>query len=231
MYKLNATFTSVPSVFLMSTEVPYHMIESLNGYLDKLYGDKERKSKAKDLVGQIKRGQQLKIDHEDDAIKEFSKLCYNLSLGYVDSFSRTLNLGTKFKKLTPQMDELWSVHSFEGDYNPIHAHGTKTTVGISFTTWTRIPKQMRETKAGANLFNSSGGCDGFITFYCGPSGSDRDTAVLRPPGTMTIKPEVGKIYFFPSWLQHSVYPFFGEGERRSVAGNLSMWQTPEIKNE
>jgi hypothetical protein len=36
-----------------------------------------------------------------------------------------------------------------------------------------------------------------------------------------MKPEVGKMYFFPSWLQHMVYPFKGEGERRTVAANLN----------
>ena len=28
-------------------------------------------------------------------------------------------------------DELWSVHSYERDYNPIHDHGTKTIMGVS----------------------------------------------------------------------------------------------------
>lgn len=36
------------------------------------------------------------------------------------------------------IDELWSVHSYEGDYNPIHDHGTKTIMGISCTTWTKV---------------------------------------------------------------------------------------------
>ena len=33
------------------------------------------------------------------------------------------------------------------------------------------------------------------------------------------KPEVGKIFIFPNYLMHSVYPFYGEGERRSVSFN------------
>jgi len=28
---------------------------------------------------------------------------------------------------------------------------------------------------------------------------------------------------FPSWLNHMVYPFEGEGERRTIAGNLNVW--------
>ena len=39
-----------------------------------------------------------------------------------------------------------------------------------------------------------------------------------------LKPEVGKFYMFPSWLQHMVYPFEGPGERRTVAANLNVWR-------
>ena len=38
-------------------------------------------------------------------------------------------------------------------------------------------------------------------------------------GTITRKPEIGKIYLFPNYLMHSVYPFYGEGERRSISFN------------
>ena len=32
---------------------------------------------------------------------------------------------------------------------------------------------------------------------------------------------------FPCWLQHAVYPFKGEGERRTVAGNVNCWDIKE----
>ena len=34
-----------------------------------------------------------------------------------------------------------------------------------------------------------------------------------------IKPAVGKFVMFPAWLQHMVYPFRGEGLRRSMSFN------------
>ena len=34
-----------------------------------------------------------------------------------------------------------------------------------------------------------------------------------------IDPIEGKMYLFPSWLKHSVYPFYCEGERRSLSFN------------
>ena len=38
-----------------------------------------------------------------------------------------------------------------------------------------------------------------------------------------IKPEVGKIYIFPKWVNHQVYPFFGEGERRTLSANFNVY--------
>ena len=32
-------------------------------------------------------------------------------------------------------------------------------------------------------------------------------------------PQVGKIFIFPNYLMHSVNPFYGEGERRSISFN------------
>jgi hypothetical protein len=35
-------------------------------------------------------------------------------------------------------------------------------------------------------------------------------------------PIVGDIFIFPAHLFHTVYPFFGEGERRSFSANISL---------
>ena len=229
MAELPVKFTPMATAFLMSADVPYHIIESLNEYLDKLHIDKKRESHAKSLVGQIKKGQQLRMDDNDPLVKEFSKLCCTLANGYIDCFTKTT--GVAFNKLIPEMDEIWSVHSFEGDYNPIHSHSVKALTGVSCTTWTKIPKQIRDKKPSVmgDLYDSSGECDGFITFYYGGVGSNQDAEILRPPTHYTLKPEIGTMYFFPTWMQHSVYPFFGEGERRTVAANINMWPEEVLK--
>jgi len=32
-------------------------------------------------------------------------------------------------------------------------------------------------------------------------------------------PKVGMMLIFPSWLKHTVYPFYSDGERRSMSFN------------
>lgn len=47
-----------------------------------------------------------------------------------------------------------------------------------------------------------------------------DTDGQTMPSEISIRPETGMIVLFPSWLQHAVRPFHGEGTRISIAINL-----------
>ena len=42
-----------------------------------------------------------------------------------------------------------------------------------------------------------------------------------------MKPIVGTMLVFPNWLKHQVMPFFGDGERRSMAMNWNIHASDE----
>ena len=219
---------SLPAVVMLEAQLPEEIIDSLNNYLDKLYKDKKRKSLAGTLVGQIHRGQQLLMDHKDPVLEEYYKFITSMAVNYLDVYNNIV--GTKHTGKIIDIDELWSVHSYEGDYNPIHDHGTKTLMGISTTTWTKVPKQIgkqgENVVDGYNLYNSSGACDGFLAFNYGRN-SLMDAERLRPSQSVVMQPKVGRQLMFPSWLQHMVYPFFGKVERITVAANLNCFNKEE----
>ena len=218
-------FHSMPSVFVMEHNVPEEMVTNLNTYLDAYLKKKKRKSLAHTLIGQIQKGQQLLMDHEDKKVEEFSNMLCGLGAQYINTFAKATGNTYKTNKQV-QMDELWSVHSYERDYNPIHSHGTKTLMGISCTTWTKVPQQILDLPTAGqpnySLYNASGHSDGCLAFSYGQQ-HVTDVEILKPPQSFVIQPQVGKLYLFPSWLQHMVYPFQGEGERRTVAANLNCW--------
>ena len=228
MEDINIQVHSLPAVVMLEAQLPEEMVDSLNNYLDKLYKDKKRKSLAGTLVGQIHRGQQLLMDHKDPVLEEYYKFITNMAVNYLDSYNNIT--GTRHTGRMIDIDELWSVHSYEGDYNPIHDHGTKTLMGISTTTWTKVPKQIgkqgENSLDGYDLYNSSGACDGFLAFNYGRN-SLMDAKRLRPSQSVVMQPKVGRQLMFPSWLQHMVYPFFGKGERRTVASNLNCFNKEE----
>ena len=223
------TVHNMPSVYVMETEMPMSMVEDLNDYLDEYVEDKNKKSLADTLVGQIAQGEQLLMDNADPRLKEYTNFICGLGADYINFYSQ--NTGTSLNKpKAVAVDETWSVHSYEGDYNPIHDHGNKTIMGISTTGWTKVPQQILDQPVAGSpnysLYNTSGDCDGYIAFQYGRN-SLMDTDRLRPPQSFVIQPQVGKLLVFPSWLQHMVYPFKGEGERRTIASNLNCWDMAE----
>jgi hypothetical protein len=223
---------SMPAVYVLQTQMPQQMIDDVNDYMDEYRQDKNKESLAKTLVGQIDKGEQLLLDHNDKRMVEYNNFICSLGAEYINHFAASGNSLKGPKQV--QIDETWSVHSYDGDYNPIHDHGTKTIMGISTTAWTKVPPQIG-AKATANsptysLYNESGHSDGCIAFQYGQV-SVIDSDRLKPAQSFVMTPEVGKLLIFPSWLQHMVYPFKGEGERRTIASNLNCWDvqqpTPE----
>ncbi|MBT5648726.1 MAG: hypothetical protein HOJ41_12770, partial [Rhodospirillaceae bacterium] len=40
--------------------------------------------------------------------------------------------------------------------------------------------------------------------------------------SLLIDPEPGKMILFPSWMEHAVHPFYGTGQRISIAANIKV---------
>ena len=231
--KMNMQIHNLPAMVMLECQLPEKLVNDLNEYLDDYREKPEKKSLAGTLVGQIHRGEQLLMDHTHEKLKDYYKFLTAMGVTYLHAFGNVT--GIRHENRIIDIDELWSVHSYEGDYNPIHDHGTKTIMGISTTTWTKVPKQIgkkgnaQQNPKDFSLYNDSGACDGFLAFTYGRN-EIMNTEKLRPPQSISLQPIVGRQLMFPSWMQHMVYPFFGEGERRTVAANLNCWQT-EPKGE
>lgn len=221
---------TLPAALMLQHRLPDQVVTTLNDYLDKLRQNKQRESAGSSLVGQIHQGEQLVMDYKDLKLIPFTRIVESLAAAYLRHFVEQTKSPLRAKKIS--MDKLWSVHSFEGDYNPIHDHTTAAPMGISFTTWTMVPEQiMQSSDERVNLYDSSGAIDGYINFIYGLN-QVSDPERLRPSQSRYIMPEPGKLLLFPSWMQHTVYPFFGQGERRTVAGNLNCFDLTqeEIEN-
>ena len=221
---------TLPAALMLQHRLPDQVVTTLNDYLDTLRQNKQRESAGSSLVGQIHQGEQLVMDYEDVKLIPFTRIVESLAAAYLRHFVEQTKSPLRAKRIS--MDKLWSVHSFEGDYNPIHDHTTAAPMGISFTTWTMVPEQiMQSSDERVDLYDSSGAIDGYINFIYGLN-QVSDPERLRPSQSRYIMPEPGKLLLFPSWMQHTVYPFFGQGERRTVAGNLNCFDVTkeEIEN-
>ena len=85
----------MPSVFVLETTMPQSMIDSVNDYMDEYKEKKDRQSLKHTLVGQIHKGEQLLLDHEDERMVEYNKLVCNLGADYINHFFSLLGTTEK----------------------------------------------------------------------------------------------------------------------------------------
>ena len=109
------------------------------------------------------------------------------------------SLQKKIKKF--DLKSSWAVCQFESDYNPIHWHDGH----LSGVMYTKMPKDLGSSYKDQNK-------NGKIAFIHG-------STQLLVSSVYDVKPEVGDLFIFPSYMMHTVYPFFSDEERRSVSFN------------
>ena len=183
------------------------------------------------MVGQIRqneRSAQTTFPHEGDEVGEqFSSVLLRLGKEYMKYTIGDVECET-------DIQSMWTIHSYEGDYNPIHDHGTRTQMGLSCILYLKVPPQIEQlgnpSEEFEGLNHSSGSVDGFTYLVWGVNGM-RDIDILRPITEEYIKPEVGTLLMFPAWLRHGVMPFFGEGERRTFSANLNVTPNQKITGD
>jgi len=223
------------AVNIMRVEIPLNIIDELNQHIDDVIVPAGQ-DLSDGLVGQInqheKSGQWV-FPHEDDgAGEQFANVLNQLAKTYI---KQTLaDTGDDNKEIKTDVQNMWTVHSYAGDYNPLHDHGTRSYMGLSCILYLKVPPQIESigvpsekmiaagvTPGFQGLNGASGAVDGF-TYLCWGANGMRDVNMLRPITEEYVKPEVGTMIMFPAWLRHAVMPFSGEGERRSFSANINV---------
>ena len=211
------------AVNMMRCQIPGEVTTEINEHIDNVIIP-NNVDHSKGLVGQIsqnERSAQLTFPHEGDEIGEmFSGVLQRLAKEFVD---RSIGI-----ECETSMESMWTVHSYNGDYNPVHDHGTRTPMGVSLIYYLKVPRCIERLGNPAEEFGglneSSGNVDGFTYLTWGSNGM-RDINMLRPITEEYIKPEVGTLIMFPSWLRHGVMPFFSDvpnDERRTFSANINV---------
>ena len=211
-------------------KLPDELVSDFNKGCDDIVKD-EKLSKSQDwsqnLVGQVE--QELLIPK--NLVNKWGSWFGKQVSDYVSSYFEQLyipqqNIFTVSKKRAVQaannmqinVQSAWYVRSFDGDYNPIHTHGNCELTCVGYL---KVPNLSNERKEGRvnngvlEVMSNAGSND--LTFF----ENDR----------IGFAPKVSNWYLFPANLRHSVYPFRGDGERRSFSINMStnMFKRPHEK--
>ena len=220
---IEIAFRPKTAVNIMRCQFPNEITTEINQHIeDTIIPNNVDHSEG--LVGQIRQNKeksaQLTFPHEGDEVGEmFGSVLERLAKEFVD---RSIGI-----ECDTSMESMWTVHSYSGDYNPVHDHGTRTPMGVSCIMYLQVPRCIatlgNPSENFEGLNESSGAVDGFTYLTWGTNGM-RDINMLRPITEEYIKPEVGTLIMFPSWLRHGVMPFFGkeDDERRTFSANINI---------
>lgn len=220
MKKKQSKFHEVFSPTILETQVPDRFVDIINKVGDNVLSNSMSIAKwdwSHKLVGKVSSEVQIPISDRDE--KEFlfrimREKCLEY-LNYIISKNRAyLWYKMAGRDTKPTVDNIHLVHSwivsqYAGEYNPYHHHGGD----ISAVVYLKIPDGMEEElkKEYEDHYPSNG----LIEFMYGENQDMRSDNVK-------FKPEVGTMLLFPSYLKHFVYPFYCDGERRSMSFNAHM---------
>ena len=186
---------------IVKIELPKEMIETLNNFVDQVIIDEKKLKEldnGKNLAGNVKQEFKLEID----LIKSsgFLNFLANATSKWIEK--------TENKKLTKfNLISSWIVRQFENEYNPVHSHGGH----ISGVGYLLLPKDYGKTFQITKRKNFNGN----LSLIHG-------SKMFNSSSVYNIVPKVGDFYLFPNYLMHTVYPFYGDEERRSVSFNATI---------
>ena len=200
-------------------EFPMEIIDEVNNHIDEVIIPANN-SFADGLVGQLKndsKSAQLDFPLDDDVGQQLKTV--------FEQVGKTFLKNGYNRDADTECFQCWTNHAYAGDYNPFHDHGVQTIAGLSGFLWLKVPECIEKLDPVPNaLNNASGAVDGFTQLIWGTS-NRKDMLELKEQTEDYVKPEVGVMLVFPNWLKHAVMPFFGEGERRSMAMNWNVTDT------
>ena len=210
-------FHEIFSPTILETQVPNRFVDIINATGDDVLSSEQKSAKwdwSHKLVGKVSKEIQIPVDDADDRVFLFKTMkqgCLNY-INYIISKNRAYGwykLAGRDGK--PTIDNIhlthsWIVSQYAGEYNPYHHH----TGDFSAVVYLKIPPNMEEE---LNVeFTDHYPTNGLIEFMYGENCDMRSDNIK-------FKPEVGTMLVFPSYLKHFVYPFYSEGERRSMSFN------------
>ncbi len=183
---------------ILRVKMPQEYVNLLNVESDRILGDKKLSKEhdwSHNLAGNVK--QEISVDYQN--IPQFPEFLVTMAKEYYrHTISEDVWMDGKISF------KVWVVSQYAGDFNPMHIHDSNLS-GVSFL---KMPPKFEEEYERED-HHKTAGCLEFVGSV--PNHFAKHSYI--------VKPEVGDLYLFPSWLTHQVYPFRSEGERRSMAFN------------
>ena len=192
--------------------LPDDALDALIKMSDKLIEDKKTLSHGNSLAGVIDSELRIyKSDMEEAGVDQLLESCVK---SYVVHCTKAHGFFSETQVFDTFINSAWIVSQYANEYNPLHNH---TGCEMSGVIYLKTPNVKGRRNIESKKGKQEG--DGDINFVYNAA-SQRNEDVFEK-GLVQITPKPGLMLMFPSYLLHTVYPFIGEGERRSIAFNAT----------
>ena len=126
-FDTHAQIKTVPAYKLLAVQFPDAFVDDINNHIDNVIipSDVSHESQLVGQINQNEKSAQWTFPLDTDMGKQFKIVidrCATSLLKDKTGYSRD-SIADAF--------EAWTVHSYAGDYNPLHAHGCQTPAGLS----------------------------------------------------------------------------------------------------
>ena len=122
-----------------------------------------------------------------------------------------------------KLKELWVNFQKQHEFNPVHNHAGD----FSFVIFMKIPTHWKEQHVLPFSLKASLPVASDFQFVW----SRKEDEVCITRNIPLSSEDEGRMLFFPSWLQHQVYPFYGtEEERVTISGNIFL-DVPQLSEK
>ena len=218
---MTPTFHEVFSPTIMETEVSQKFLDIVNKVGDKVLGSESASVEwdwSHKLVGKVHKEVRIPMKDKEESgycLKVMKQACLEY-LKFLIKKNRAyewIRIAGKEKPPTIEnihLAQSWIVSQYKHEYNPWHTHSGN----FSSVIYLKIPDGMEDHFENEKKDHYP--ASGLIDFKFGEKQDMKSDTFL-------VHPELGKMLLFPSYLNHSVYPFYCDGERRSMSFNANFF--------
>jgi len=188
---------------IFKTNIDINLVNRINTITDKMIEENKISSAVPYLSGKIKNEYNAQdILKQADKDRQVGKL--------VEQVVLKSNIDDAFDVLYIKLFSSWINDQKQNEYQVVHQHSGNLLTGFSLILFLKIPDFGNEftnttlpTNGRTEIISNSGGLFGTSHY--------------------TIDPYVGDVYIFPYDMKHMVYPFQGNGIRRSMSCNFDLY--------
>ena len=204
------------SVFLgqsiLKYQVPFDIYVTINQIYETKF--KELKAANQQLVGKIQNEHSLFYNGDDQVKMQTHNLLPLTILKWFEECYRHYLDFNKIKQYKIHLNSIWVNEMKEHEYNPVHVHQGNLSTGLSSVMVLKLPQSF-----GVEYSSSESPQNGKLQILGSASGQF---------SKIDYQPEVvpRDFYIFPYDMRHCVYPFNGQGLRRTLAANCDVDYSP-----